>query len=67
MPEYIIRPKNRKEEKVVEAFLSSLEIKYHTEAQEDMALLKAMQKDRKTPLLNEAQKQDFVKSLKSSR
>ena len=65
MPEYIIRPKNKKEEKVIEAFLSSLQINYHTEAQEDAALFEVMQKDRKTPLLNKAQKEDFITSLRS--
>ena len=35
MAEYIVKTKNKKEEKVVEAFLSSLDIDFHTQAEED--------------------------------
>ena len=67
MPEYIIRTKNKKEEKVVKAFLSSLDIDFHTEAQEEEALYHKMTTDRTTPLLSETQKESFIKQLKSSK
>ncbi len=67
MSEYIVKTKSKKEEKVVEAFLSSLEIDFHTLAQEDEALYKVMEEDRKTPLLNKQQKEEFLKQLKSAK
>ena len=66
MAEYIVKTKSKKEEKVVEAFLSSLEIDFHTQAQEDEFLYKAMQNDRKSSLLNDQQKEDFVQQLASA-
>jgi hypothetical protein len=67
MAEYIVKTKSKKEEKVVEAFLTSLDISFHTQAQEDEALHKAMLQDRKTPLLNEQQKEDFLQEFTSSK
>ncbi len=67
MVEYIIKVKTKKEEKLVRAFLSSLEIDFHTQAQEDMALYKVMEQDRKTPLLNKRQKEEFVAQLKTAK
>lgn len=67
MAEYIVKTKGKKEEKVVEAFLSSLDIEFHTQAQEDDVLYKLMQQDRKTPLLNNQQKEDLIKQLTSSK
>jgi hypothetical protein len=67
MPEYIIRTKNKKEEKVVKAFLSSMDIDFYTEAQEEEALYNKMTTDRATPILNETQKDSFIKQLKSSK
>ncbi len=67
MSEYIVKTKSKKEEKVVEAFLSSLEIDFHTLSQEDEVLYKVMEEDRKTPLLNKQQKEDFLKQLKSAK
>jgi len=40
MAEYIIKTKSKKEEKVVKAFLSSLDIDFYTEAQQEKALYK---------------------------
>jgi hypothetical protein len=60
----IITPKNKKQEKIVKAFLNSLEIGFHSEAEEDAALYTAMQKGRKTPLLNNKQKNTFLHNLK---
>ncbi len=67
MVEYTVKAKTKKEEKVVEAFFSSLEIDFHIQAQEDEALCKVMQQYRKTPLLNKKQKQDFLEQIKSAK
>ncbi len=63
----IIRPKNKQQEKVVKAFLSSLNIGFHSEAEEDAALAAAMQKGRKTALLNKSEKADFLRLLKQAK
>jgi hypothetical protein len=63
----IINPKNKQQEKVVRAFLSSLNIGFHSEAEEDAALVSAMQKGRKTALLNKTEKADFLRSLKQAK
>ncbi len=60
----IITPKNKNQEKIVKAFLNSLEIGFHSESEEDAALYNAMQKGRKTPLLNANQKKAFLDNLK---
>jgi len=67
MAEYIIKTKNKKGEKVVKAFLSSLEIDFYTEAQEEEALYNKMQVDRKTKLLSQPEKVHFIAQLKSAR
>lgn len=59
----IVEPKNKSEEKVLKAFLSSLNIGFHTQAEEDAALHTAMIKGRKTKLLSKAEKESFIKSL----
>jgi hypothetical protein len=46
-----------------EAFLSSLKIGFHTEADEDAVLYAAMVNGRKTKLLSKAAKATFVKQL----
>jgi len=66
MAEYIIKTKSKKEEKVVKAFLSSLDIDFYTEAQQEKALYKKMETDRKTPLLNHSEKETFIRQLKSA-
>ena len=63
----IINPKNKQEEKVVRAFLSSLNIGFYSEAEENAALINAIQKGRKTPLLNKIEKAGFLKRLKSAK
>ncbi len=63
----IINPRNKQQEKVVRAFLSSLNIGFHSEAEEDAALVNAMQKGRKTALLNKTEKADFLKRLKHAK
>lgn len=65
MAELVVKPKNKKEEKVIKAFLESLEIEYLTEVQEEQALYKAMQQGKKSKKLNEKEKNAFVKKLKS--
>jgi hypothetical protein len=44
--------------------LNSLEIGFHSEADEDAALYNAMQQGRKTALLNKTEKDNFLKRLK---
>lgn len=63
----IINPKNKQEEKVVRAFLSSLDIGFYSEAEENAALINAIQKGRKTPLLNKIEKSDFLKQIKKAK
>ncbi len=63
----IINHKNKQQEKVVRAFLSSLNIGFHSEAEEDAALVSAMQKGRKTALLNKTEKADFLRILKRAK
>ena len=63
----IIKPKNKQQEKVVKAFLSSLEIGFFTEKEEDVALYTAMKNGRKTPLLNKPQKTIFLQNLKQAK
>jgi hypothetical protein len=64
---FIVTPKNKKEEKVVKAFLSSLQIGFYSEAEEDAALYSAMQKGRKTALLSKVEKASFIKGLKQAK
>jgi hypothetical protein len=52
---------------VVRAFLSSLNIGFYSEAEEETALANAMQKGRKTALLNKTEKADFLKQLKRAK
>ena len=61
----IINPRNKRQEKVVRAFLSSLNISFHSEVEEDAALVNAIQKGKKTVLLNKSEKADFLKRLKA--
>ena len=63
----IVNPRNKQQEKVVKAFLSSLNIGFHSEAEEDAALINAMQKGEKTALLDKAEKADFLKRLKQAK
>ena len=63
----IVNPKNKQQERVIRAFLSSLEIGYYSEAEEDKAMHNAMQKGKKTALLSKAEKTDFLKRLKQAR
>lgn len=63
----IINPKNKQQEKVVRAFLSSLNIGFYSEAEEEGALANAMQKGKKTALLNKAEKADFLRRLKQAK
>ena len=62
---YIVKTKNKKEEKIVETFLRSLSIGFYTEEQEDAAILNAMKKGRKTRLLTASEKITFLRKLKS--
>ena len=64
---FIVTPKNKKEEIVLKAFLTSLSIGFHSESEEDAALYKAMQKGRRTALLSKDEKAAFIKRLKKSK
>jgi hypothetical protein len=64
---FIVTPKNKKEERVLKAFLNSLQIGFHSEAEEDAALYRAMQEGRKSALLSKAEKSDFIKRLKKAK
>lgn len=63
----IINPKNKQQEKVVKSFLTSLEIGFHSEAEENEALFKAMQAGQKSWLLNKSDKYEFLKRLKGAK
>lgn len=67
MADLVVRIKNKKEEKVVKAFLDSLEIDYLTEVQEEQALYNAMEKGKKSKLLTTKEKQNFLIKLKSAK
>lgn len=67
MADLIVRIKNKKVEKVVKAFLDSLEIDYLTEVQEEQALYNAMEKGKKSKLLTTKEKQNFLNKLKSAK
>ena len=63
----IINTRNKQQEKVVRAFLNSLNIGFYSESEEDAALVNAMQKGRKTPLLDKTEKAGFLKRLKQAK
>jgi type II secretory pathway predicted ATPase ExeA len=67
MPLIIIDTKNKKQQRIIHAFLDSLEVDYHTEAQEDKALYNAMKQGKKSRLLSVEEKKDFLKSLKNGK
>jgi hypothetical protein len=62
---YIVNTKNKKEEKVLETLLKSLSIGFYSEKKEDAAIMKAMEKGRKTKLLTSTEKKAFLRKLKS--
>ncbi len=64
---YIVNPKNKKEEKVLETILKGLSIGFYTEEKEDAAIVKAMEKGRKTKFLSPAEKVSFLGKLKSAK
>lgn len=67
MPTIIIDTKSKKKEKIIHAFLDSLEVDYHTEAQEEEALYHAMKKGKKSKILSVDEKRDFLNSLKNGK
>ena len=64
---FIVNPKNKKEEKVLETILKGLSIGFYTEEKEDAAIINAMQKGRKTKLLTATEKTTFLRKLKSAK
>ena len=67
MPTIIIDTKNKKQEKLIQAFLNNLEVDYYTEAQEEEALYNAMKKGKKTKLLSSDEKKAFLRSLNNNK
>jgi len=61
----IITPRNKQQEKVVTAFLSSLNIGFHSEAEEDAALMSAMQKGRKNCITHQKRESRFPEAFKT--
>ncbi len=64
--ELTITPRNKEQEKVVKAFLNSLEIVFHSDEEEDSALYNAMQKGIRSKLLNTVEKDAFLLRLKKA-
>jgi hypothetical protein len=62
---YIVNPRNKKEEQVLETLLKSHSIGFYSEEKEDVAIINAMEKGRKTKLLTPAEKTAFLRKLKS--
>lgn len=63
----IIDTKNLREEKALKNFLQQHSIRYYSEADEDAALLTAMEKGRKSPLLSSTEKESFLTKLKKAK
>lgn len=63
----IVTPKTKKEEKIVKAFLNSLEIGFRSEEDEEAALLNAMKKGRKSRLLKTTERDQFLQKLKTAK
>lgn len=64
---YIVNPRNKKEEKMLETILKGLSIGFYTEEKEDAAIIKAMEKGRKTKLLTPTEKAAFLRKLKQAK
>lgn len=60
----IVDTKYLRDEKALKNFLHQHSIRYHTEAEEDAALLTAMEKGRKSAILTAAEKESFLTKLK---
>jgi hypothetical protein len=63
----IVTTRTKQQEKMVTSFLKSRSIRFHSEAEEDAALAKAMEKGRKSSLLTSKEKASFLKKLKSAK
>ena len=63
----IIETKNIREEKALKNFLQQQSIRYHSEEEEDTALLKAMGKGRKSAMLTPVEKESFLTKLKKAK
>ena len=64
---YIVNPKSKKEQKLLETLLTGLSIGFYTEENEDKALLKAMKSGRKTRLLTVKEKSSFLEKLRTAK
>lgn len=63
----IVTPKTKRQEKILKEFLENHSLNFQSEAEEDAALLNAMQKGRKSRLLKPSEKTNFLKALKFSK
>jgi hypothetical protein len=63
----IVDTKNLREEKALKNFLQQHSIRYYSEAEEDAALLTAMEKGRKSAILTIAEKNSFLTKLKKAK
>ena len=63
----IVNTKTKKEEKIIKAILNGLSIGFYTEAEEDAALHRAMEKGRKTKLLTPIEKLTFLQKLNAAK
>ena len=63
----IIDTKNLREEKALKNFLQIHSIRYYSEAEEDAALLTAMEKGRKSAILTPSEKESFLTKLKKAK
>jgi hypothetical protein len=63
----IVDTRNVREEKALKNFLQQNSIRYYSEAEEDAALLKAMEKGRKSAMLTAAEKESFLTKLKKAK
>jgi len=63
----IIDTRNLRQEKALKSFLQLHSIRYYTEAEEDAALLTAMEKGRKSAKLTTAEKARFLTNLKKAK
>ena len=63
----IVTPRTKEQEKAVKSFLKSHSIGFHSEIEEDNALVKAMEIGRNSRLLTTKEKTSFIRKLKSAK
>ena len=63
----IVTPRTKEQEKAVKTFLKNNSIRFHSEIEEEAALVKAMEKGHNSRLLTPTEKADFIRKLKSAK